>query len=72
MQLLKQYFQLVMVLTEEIANKEITDFFLKNPSPLIVFGTGTSCAIDIRFGMAKLKEELIEKVPLSILGIGTI
>lgn len=56
-----------MVLSEEIVNKEITDFFLKNPSPLIVFGTGTSCAIDIRFGMTKLKEELIEKVPISIL-----
>lgn len=57
-----------MILTEEIVNKGITDFFLKNPSPLIVFGTGTSCAIDIRFGMSKLKEELIEKVPQIILG----
>lgn len=57
-----------MELTKEIAYKEITSFFQKNPTPLVVFGTGTSCAIDSRFGMDKLKEELINKVPSLIKG----
>lgn len=57
-----------MTLTKEIAYKVLSDFFGNNPSPLIVFGTGTSCAIDWQFGMEKLSEELKEKVPNSING----
>jgi len=57
-----------MKLTQAIAYKEITSFFRKNPTPLVVLGTGISCAIDSRFGMSNLKDELIEKVPSSIKG----
>ena len=58
-----------MVLTQEIAYKEITGFFQNNPTPLVVFGTGISCALDWRFGMINLKNELIDKVPSFIKGI---
>lgn len=58
-----------MILTQEIAYKELSGFFLKNSSPLVIFGTGTSCALDWRFGMEKLKDELIDKVPSFIRGI---
>ena len=57
-----------MILTQEIAYKEITSFFGSNPTPLVVLGTGTSCALDVRFGMNVLKKELIDKVPALIKG----
>jgi len=57
-----------MILTQDIAYKEITTFFQKNPTPLVVFGTGISCAIDWRFGMNNLKDELINKIPALIKG----
>ena len=43
-------------LTEEIAIDSIRDFF--RDKPFVVFGTGMSCAIDPRFGMAALTNEL--------------
>jgi len=57
-----------MELTKKAAEKALSEFFGKNPSPLVVFGTGTSCAIDWQFGMAKLSEELQAKVPGYIIG----
>lgn len=57
-----------MNLNQDIAYKELSSFFQKNPTPLVVFGTGTSCAIDSRFGMSKLIDKLIEKVPSFIRG----
>ncbi len=45
-------------LTKEIAYEEIRDFFNKNTNPMIIFGSGMSCAIDRDFGMSKLKEVL--------------
>jgi hypothetical protein len=59
-----------MELTKDIAYKELRKFFdSQSPSTMIIFGTGTSCAIDWRFGMSKLKEELEEKVPIAIRGV---
>ncbi len=47
-------------LTKEIAFDSLKTFFREKP--FIVMGTGMSCAIDDRFGMASLAEELIQKV----------
>ena len=47
-------------LTEKIAVSTIRDFF--RDSPLVVFGTGMSCALDPRFGMPALERELSRKV----------
>ena len=47
-------------LTEEIAIKAIRDFFREKP--FVIFGTGMSCALDIRFGMPALKDELCRNV----------
>ncbi|MHB8339084.1 MAG: SIR2 family protein [Ignavibacteriaceae bacterium] len=57
-----------MILTKEIAYKEIRDFFPSNPTPLVIFGTGMSCAVDIEFGMNKLNSELQSKIPKRIIG----
>lgn len=43
-------------LTREIAINAIRDFF--RDTPFVVFGTGTSCALDVRFGMSALQTEL--------------
>ena len=43
-------------LTEEIAMKTIRDFF--RDKPFVLFGTGMSCALDPRFGMPALRDEL--------------
>lgn len=47
-------------LTQEIAVSFIREFF--RDKPFIVFGTGMSCALDSRFGMAALKDELLRKI----------
>ena len=47
-------------LTEEIAIAAIRDFF--GDKPFVFFGTGMSCALDTRFGMPSLKDELPAKV----------
>ena len=47
-------------LTEEIAIKAIRDFF--RDKPFVFFGTGMSCALDPRFGMPALKDELTQNV----------
>lgn len=47
-------------LTEDIAIGSIRDFF--RDKPFLFFGTGMSCAIDARFGMAALKNELILRI----------
>lgn len=43
-------------LTEQGAIKAIRDFF--RDTPFVVFGTGMSCALDPRFGMPALRDEL--------------
>lgn len=50
------------VLTEEIAKKALQNFF-QQQKPFVLFGTGTSCALDIRFGMDALREHLLSAVP---------
>lgn len=47
-------------LTEDIAIDSIRDFF--RDKPFLFFGTGMSCAIDVRFGMTALKDELIQTI----------
>ena len=49
-------------LTKEIAYKELQNFFKNPSSPLVLFGSGMSCAVDTGFGMEALKKELIEKL----------
>lgn len=46
-----------MKLTKEIAYKAIADFFSVE-KPFVLFGTGTSCALDLSFGMPALEEHL--------------
>ena len=43
-----------MELTKEIAYREVADFF-SNDKPFVLFGTGTSCALDLAFGMPALE-----------------
>ena len=47
-------------LTEKIAINAIRDFFREKP--FVFFGTGMSCALDLRFGMPALKDELAQNV----------
>ena len=47
-------------LTEEIAINAIRDFF--RDKPFVFFGTGMSCALDLRFGMPALKDVLSQNV----------
>ncbi|MDR0719112.1 MAG: SIR2 family protein [Treponema sp.] len=49
------------VLTEEIIIERFHDFFREKP--FIFFGTGMSCALDNRFGMVALKNELVSELP---------
>ncbi len=49
------------ILTKEIAYSKLQAFF--DDKPMVLFGTGTSCAIDSRFGMAALKEHLFTEIP---------
>jgi len=48
-------------LTKKIAYSKLQAFFADKP--MVLFGTGTSCAIDSRFGMAALKEHLFTEIP---------
>lgn len=47
-------------LTAEKAVEALRNFFREKP--FVFFGTGMSCAVDIRFGMAALKDFLIEEI----------
>lgn len=47
-------------LTEEVAINSIRDFF--RDKPFVFLGTGMSCALDPRFGMPALKDELSQDV----------
>lgn len=49
------------VLTEEIAKKALQNFFLQKP--FVLFGTGTSCAVDTCFGMEALRKHLLLDIP---------
>jgi hypothetical protein len=49
-------------LTKEIAYKEFQKFFQNKP--FVLFGTGMSCAVDNRFGMASLKDHLLDKLAM--------
>ena len=50
-----------IVLTEQIAYKALQNFFQQKP--FVLFGTGTSCAVDTSFGMDALKNYLLSEVP---------
>ncbi len=45
-----------MELTREVAYQAIADFFAEKP--FVLFGTGTSCALDLNFGMPALERHL--------------
>lgn len=49
-------------------NKQLRSFF--NVTPHVILGTGTSCAIDCRFGMCSLMEALSAGIQLSSLNKG--
>jgi len=54
-------------LTEEIAINALRSFFREKP--FLFFGTGISCALDVRFGMEALKDALIDQIKgLSLTG----
>lgn len=48
-------------LTEEIAFNELQNFF--QSKPFVLFGTGTSCAVDREFGMDGLEKYLSASIP---------
>ncbi len=48
-------------LTKELAYKSIVAFF--DYQPFVLFGTGTSCAVDSGFGMPLLREYLLKEIP---------
>lgn len=50
------------ILTEEIACEEVEKIFDRNSAPLVIFGTGTSCAVDETFGMKALRCHLEKKI----------
>jgi len=49
------------ILTREIAYKKLQGFF--HEKLMVIFGTGTSCALDTKYGMLALKDHLFTKVP---------
>jgi len=49
------------ILTKELAYKALQDFF--NDKPFVLFGTGTSCAVDPNFGMGALETHLKNTIP---------
>lgn len=53
-------------LTKEIAYKALQDFFINKP--FVLFATGTSCAVDLDFGMGALEKCLKDEIPPKILG----
>lgn len=46
-----------MILTKQIAYEAISGFF-SSEKPFVLFGTGTSCALDLCFGMPALEKHL--------------
>jgi len=46
-----------LILTKQIAYEVIGDFF-SSQKPFVLFGTGTSCALDLCFGMPALEKHL--------------
>ena len=50
------------VLTKNLAYKGIQEFF--NDKPFVMFATGTSCAVDLDFGMPALERHLKDSIPL--------
>ena len=52
-------------LTQDDAFASIRDFF--GEIPLVTFGTGMSCALDVRFGMYALRDELCERISPNVL-----
>ena len=52
------------VLTKEIAFQALQNFFIENPKPMVIFGTGISCELDPAFGMQALQKHLTEQVPI--------
>lgn len=48
-------------LTKEIAYKALQDFYLEKP--FVLFATGTSCAVDLDFGMPALEAFLKDEIP---------
>ena len=52
-------------LTKEIAYKALQTFF--DQKPFVLFATGTSCAVDIEFGMGALERHLNNKITPDIL-----
>jgi hypothetical protein len=51
------------LLTEASAYAKLEEFFLNNPTPFVLYGTGTSCAVDVGYGMNALKTHLLSKIP---------
>ncbi len=49
------------ILTQEIAYAAIQNFF--SVKPFVLFATGTSCAVDINFGMWSLEQWLKKQIP---------
>jgi len=52
-------------LTHEIAIDQLRDFFREKP--LVVFGSGMSCAVDTQFGMTALRDALLTDMQTSSL-----
>ena len=48
-------------LSKKIAYAALQDFF--NQVPFVLFATGTSCAVDLEFGMASLEAFLKKEIP---------
>ncbi len=53
-------------LTEVQAIEQLRSFFREKP--LVVFGSGMSCALDTQFGMAALRDVLVTGMPTRLLG----
>jgi len=49
------------ILSKEIAIKALADFCREKS--FVLFGTGTSCSVDVEFGMGALKDHLLKEVP---------
>ncbi len=54
-------------LTREIACQKLQDFFLD--TPMVLFGTGASCALDGAFGMEALKTHLVGEIKKQSLSV---
>lgn len=56
-----------MELTKEVAYRAIADFFSVE-KPFVLFGTGTSCALDQNFGMPALERHLRAEMAVGMIG----